>query len=96
MPQTRIDEIKTLYPNAIPDWNRMKLRMIIKQKALLKKVKDMIRTSPRIDHTENKFLKVKKAYYKSGLHVITPWPDFVDRASLETGSGCCPVHRFDY
>ena len=79
MPQDRIDEISSLYPNAIPDWNRMKLRLQIQKKKLAKVYKDVLSANRSWRSKEiKKNEKINKQFYQKGIHALLTWDEFVD------------------
>ena len=93
-----LERIRATYPQAIPDWNKMKLNLLIKKKKLFKKMKSVMlggvaksagcrRYRPgKQDSTTKKqvkaYYKVVNQYKNQGLNVILPFEDFMDEVCM--------------
>ena len=79
MSQERIDEISSLYPKAIPDWNRLKLNLKIQKKKLARLYKDACTATYSFRTKELKRMeKIHKQFYKKGIHTLLTWTEFVE------------------
>ena len=89
-----MSELTAMYPNAITDWDRMKLNMLVQKRKISKKMRDILLTSlhksfgckrfrpGKESSTLKKQLKaigkLRKQYYRAGLNVLEEWDVFRD------------------
>ena len=101
MSQDRITEISTLYPRAIPDWNRMKLNIQVRKTKLAKKVKDILLASKNKSNGCKRFRpgkvnstlktlkkqlgKAKKRFVTQGIDNLLTWIEFMNEICRPIG-----------
>ena len=94
MPVWEIEYLKKEYPNAIPDWLRLKANLQVRIRKFRKQLLTVIRVSLRKANGSKRFAprderstlskqdkrinKLKRQYKKSGCAVLLSWSDLED------------------
>ena len=101
MTPARINEIEEMYPQAIPDWNRMKLNLTVRKNKLAKQVKDILLASKNKSKDckrfrpgkqkstlkqLNKRLHKAKNKFSSGVDVLLTWTEFMNEICVSLGT----------
>ena len=91
------------YPQAIPDWDKMKLNMKVKRKKIRGRVKNVLlgganksmgcrrfrpgKQKSTLKNQTKLLTKAKKDFYAAGLPVLLTWADFMDEIGVSLGIG---------
>ena len=97
--------LQEMYPQAIPDWDRMKVNMIVKKNKLSHKAKNILlgganksngchRFRPgkqvsTLKNQEKQLAKTKREFYAAGLPVLVSWAEFMNDVSISMGGPKC-------
>ena len=91
-------KIKKEFPQAIPDWNKMKLRMKMKLTKFRKKLKDILigcahksmgcrrfRPGKEKQTLRGLLVELERQFHASGLDVLVSWVTFYNQISVNLG-----------
>jgi len=89
------------FPNAIPDWNRLKLNLLVRIKKFKKRMRDLMGAMARKantnrrarnktpgEHLEKKVEKLERQYAKTGCDVILTWSELRRDVTQSFGVSC--------
>ena len=98
MPEWEIEYLKQEYPNAVPDWLRMKANLQVRIRKFRKQYLAVIRVSVRkanvvkrfgardenstLKKQDKRISKLQRQYSKSGCEVILSWSDLADEVAV--------------
>ena len=98
MPEWEIEYLKKEYPNAVPDWLRMKANLQVRIRKFRKQYLAVIRVSVRkanvvkrfgardenstLKKQDKRISKLQRQYSKSGCEVILSWSDLADEVAV--------------
>ena len=98
MPEWEIEYLKQEYPNAVPDWLRMKANLQVRIRKFRKQYLAVIRVSVRkanvvkrfgardetstLKNQDKRISKLQRQYSKSGCEVILSWSDLADEVAV--------------
>jgi len=98
MPEWEIKYLKQAYPNAVPDWLRMKANLQVRIRKFRKQYLAVIRVSVRkanvvkrfgardenstLKKQDKRISKLQRQYSKSGCEVILSWSDLADEVAV--------------
>ena len=98
MPLWEIEEYRKLYPNAIPDWLRLKVNIQVRLRKFRKQFLSIVRVSLRkangckrfaprdqrstLSKQDKQIMKLERQYGKSGCAVLISWNDLTDELYL--------------
>ena len=101
MPEWEIEYLKKEYPNAVPDWLRMKANLQVRIRKFRKQYLAVIRVSVRkanvvkrfrltgsstLKNQDERITKLQRQYSKSGCAVLLSWSDLADEVTRATNS----------
>ena len=102
MPNWEIEWLKETYPNAIPDWLRMKMNLLVRIAKFRKQLLTIVRVSVRKGNCVKRFGaaderstlkkqgkrlgKLERKYGKSGCSVLLTWNELWVEVSLAANS----------
>ena len=94
--EKQIADVLSIDPNAVKDWNKMKLNMSVRRRKLMKRAVDALKAAlhkanqckryrPGKERTTNakeksKIAKIQREFYRNGLDVLETWREFMTHA----------------
>ena len=101
MSPERIAEISSMYPRAIPGWNRMKLNLKVRKNKLAKQVRDIVLSAKNksegckrfrpgkekstLKKLKTRLCKSKKRFLSQGVSTLLTWSEFMDEICIPLG-----------